>query len=146
MSGACAVDPGALVNRVDKNRRHLARWARREGIDAYRLYDRDMPEFPLAIDRYADWLHVQVFEKRRPISDEQLESSGMRFLLGRIGRPDDIAEAAVWLMSDRAGFVSGHTLVVDGGLTTGSVEGAAPGRGRFATHEPMLREGGRRGL
>jgi len=49
-------------------------------------------------------------------------------------------------MSDRAGFVSGHTLVVDGGFTTGSVEVAAPGRGRFATHEPMLREGGRRGL
>ena len=67
-------------------------------------------------------------------------------LKGRPGLADDIAEAAVWLMSDRAGFVSGHTLVVDGGLTTGSVEGAAPGRGRFATHEPMLREGGRRGL
>ena len=67
-------------------------------------------------------------------------------LKGRPGLADDIAEAAVWLMSDRAGFVSGHTLVVDGGLTTGSVEGASPGRGRFATHGPMLREGGRRGL
>lgn len=67
-------------------------------------------------------------------------------LKGRAGLADDIAEAATWLMSDRAGFVSGHTLVVDGGFTTGSVEGAAPGRGRFATHEPMLREGGRRGL
>ena len=74
MSGACAVDPGALVNRVDKNRRHLARWARREGIDAYRLYDRDMPEFPLAIDRYADWLHVQVFEKKRPLPADDLEN------------------------------------------------------------------------
>ena len=67
-------------------------------------------------------------------------------LKGRAGLADDIAEAATWLMSDRAGFVSGHTLVVDGGFTTGSVEGAAPGRGRFATHQPMLREGGRRGL
>jgi len=65
---------------------------------------------------------------------------------GRAGLADDIAEAATWLMSDRAGFVSGHTLVVDGGLTTGSAEGAAPGHGRFARHEPMLREGGRRGL
>jgi 23S rRNA (cytosine1962-C5)-methyltransferase len=60
----------ALVNRVVKNQRHLTRWARREGLEAYRLYDRDMPEFPLAIDRYADWLHVQVFEQRRPLGDE----------------------------------------------------------------------------
>lgn len=67
-------------------------------------------------------------------------------LRGRPGLASDIAEAAVWLMSDRAGFVSGHTLVVDGGFTTGSVEGAAPGGGRFGSHEPLLREGGRRGL
>ncbi len=67
-------------------------------------------------------------------------------LKGRPGLATDIAEAAVWLMSDRAGFVSGHTLVVDGGFTTGSREGAQPGQGRFASHEPLLREGGRRGL
>jgi len=68
------IDPGALSNRVLKNQRHLARWARREGIEAYRLYDRDMPEFPLAVDRYGDWLHVQVFEKRRPLTAEELEA------------------------------------------------------------------------
>jgi NAD(P)-dependent dehydrogenase (short-subunit alcohol dehydrogenase family) len=67
-------------------------------------------------------------------------------LKGRPGLATDIAEAAVWLMSDRAGFVSGHTLVVDGGFTTGSREGAEPGQGRFASHQPLLREGGRRGL
>jgi 23S rRNA (cytosine1962-C5)-methyltransferase len=69
-------DIGALVNRVQKNRRKLDKWARREGISAYRVYDRDMPEFPLAIDRYADWLHVQVFEKRRPL--EQAEITAIR--------------------------------------------------------------------
>ena len=37
--------------------------------------------------------------------------------LGRIGQPDDIAGAALYLASDAAGFVTGHTLVVDGGLT-----------------------------
>lgn len=67
-------------------------------------------------------------------------------LRGRPGLADDIAQAAVWLASDRAGFVSGHTLVVDGGLTTGSAEGAEPGGGRFGTHQPLLREGGRRGV
>jgi 23S rRNA (cytosine1962-C5)-methyltransferase len=76
MARACAltgvIDIEALANRVAKNQRHLGRWAQREGIEAYRLYDRDLPEFPLAIDRYADWLHIQVFEKRRPFADEQL--------------------------------------------------------------------------
>lgn len=67
------LDPTALLNRVAKNRRQRDRWARREAIEAYRLYDRDMPEFPLAIDRYADWLHVQVFERRRTFSDADLD-------------------------------------------------------------------------
>ena len=35
--------------------------------------------------------------------------------LGRVGRPEEIAEAVVWLASGAAGFVTGATLVVDGG-------------------------------
>lgn len=69
-------DIGVLVNRVIKNQRHLQKWARREGIEAYRLYDRDIPEYPFAIDRYADWLQVQVFERRRPL--EPAEIADMR--------------------------------------------------------------------
>lgn len=41
----------------------------------------------------------------------------------RAGRPNDIAEAALWLASDASSFVTGHALVVDGGLTAGQ-----PGR------------------
>ena len=69
-----ASDPQHLANRVIKNRRTLDKWARREGLDAYRVYDRDMPEFPLAIDRYGDWLHVQVFERRRPLAETELDT------------------------------------------------------------------------
>jgi len=36
--------------------------------------------------------------------------------IGRIGDPQEIANAVVWLLSDKASFVLGHTLVVDGGL------------------------------
>lgn len=47
-------------------------------------------------------------------------------LRGRVGLPEDVANAAVWLASDEAGFVSGTTIMVDGGLTTGSKENLAP--------------------
>jgi len=64
----------ALANRLRKNARHLTRWARREDLEAYRLYDRDIPEFPYAIDRYGEWLHAQLFEGKRPISDADISA------------------------------------------------------------------------
>src|SRR5271155_504822 len=36
--------------------------------------------------------------------------------MGRIGQPEEIADAAVWLLSDEARYVTGHTLPVDGGV------------------------------
>ncbi|MGA8332599.1 MAG: SDR family oxidoreductase, partial [Mycobacterium sp.] len=36
--------------------------------------------------------------------------------MGRIGQPDEVADAVVWLLSDEARFVTGHTLPVDGGV------------------------------
>jgi NAD(P)-dependent dehydrogenase (short-subunit alcohol dehydrogenase family) len=37
--------------------------------------------------------------------------------IGRIGRADEVANAVVWLCSDKASFVTGHSLLVDGGYT-----------------------------
>jgi NAD(P)-dependent dehydrogenase (short-subunit alcohol dehydrogenase family) len=36
---------------------------------------------------------------------------------GRLGTPEEVAEAVIWLASDAASFVTGHSLVVDGGFT-----------------------------
>jgi glucose 1-dehydrogenase len=37
--------------------------------------------------------------------------------LGRMGRPEEIASAVVWAASDEAGYVTGTTIVVDGGIS-----------------------------
>jgi NAD(P)-dependent dehydrogenase (short-subunit alcohol dehydrogenase family) len=80
--------------------------------------------------------------------DEAREAFATRTpLRGRIGEAEDIAHAALWLASDDAGFVSGHILVVDGGLTTGSRENVAPGEhGRWANRRDLVREAGRSGM
>ena len=36
--------------------------------------------------------------------------------IGRVGEPEEVAEAVVWLSSDKASFVVGHTMTIDGGL------------------------------
>jgi NAD(P)-dependent dehydrogenase (short-subunit alcohol dehydrogenase family) len=36
--------------------------------------------------------------------------------IGRLCLPDEVAEAAIWLCSDRSSFVNGHGLAVDGGI------------------------------
>jgi NAD(P)-dependent dehydrogenase (short-subunit alcohol dehydrogenase family) len=48
-----------------------------------------------------------------------------------VGQPEDIANAALFLASDAAAFITGHTLVVDGGATAGpKVSAPKPGRNR----------------
>jgi 23S rRNA G2069 N7-methylase RlmK/C1962 C5-methylase RlmI len=43
--------------------RHLRRWPTKRGITCYRIYDRDIPEVPLAVDRYEDALHIAEYER-----------------------------------------------------------------------------------
>ncbi len=47
-----------FANRLQKNRKKLQKWIDANGIDCYRLYDADMPEYAVAVDVYADWVHV----------------------------------------------------------------------------------------
>ena len=65
-----AVEPAPdLINRLGKNHKHLRRWALREGVDCYRLYDADMPEFALAIDIYEGRVHVQEYAAPKSVDE-----------------------------------------------------------------------------
>lgn len=50
-----------FVNRLKKNVKQLTKWARKEGIDSYRIYDADLPEYNVAIDKYVDYVVVQEY-------------------------------------------------------------------------------------
>ena len=52
-----------LANRLRKRARHLAKWARRENVTCYRVYDCDIPELPLVVDLYEGRLHVSLFAR-----------------------------------------------------------------------------------
>ncbi|WP_437889396.1 bifunctional 23S rRNA (guanine(2069)-N(7))-methyltransferase RlmK/23S rRNA (guanine(2445)-N(2))-methyltransferase RlmL [Phytobacter sp. V91] len=49
------------ANRLRKNVKKLEKWARQEGIECYRLYDADLPDYNVAVDRYSDWVVVQEY-------------------------------------------------------------------------------------
>lgn len=63
----------------------------------------DTPMLRRAIEKYAKG-DASVYASRIP--------------LGRIGRPEEAAEAAVWLCSDESSYVTGNALIVDGGMTS----------------------------
>jgi 3-oxoacyl-[acyl-carrier protein] reductase len=66
---------------------------------------------------------VQLVRKRAPelgISEEAyMASLGGQAALQRVGLPEEVADAIVWLASERASFITGQTLLVDGGLYKG---------------------------
>ncbi len=64
-----------LVNRVKKTARHLGKWAKREHVTCYRVYDRDIPEYPLTIDTYERALVINDY---REFSDEPLDFTPIR--------------------------------------------------------------------
>jgi len=66
------LSPGAeaFANRLRKNLKRLDRWAKRQQVSCLRLYDADLPEYNVAIDRYEKWLHVQEYAPPAKIDTE----------------------------------------------------------------------------
>ena len=58
-------------NRLVKVHRHLGRQAKRMGISCYRVYDHDLPEFPLCIEFYADKLYVAEYKRNHGLTEQE---------------------------------------------------------------------------
>jgi len=55
----------------------------------------------------------------RPWPERVINKLGKLHPMNRIGQPDEVANAVVWLCSDEASFITGHSLVIDGGRIAG---------------------------
>ncbi len=92
---AVSLTPGAqmLANRLKKNLKQLAKWVKKEGINCYRLYDADMPEYSAAIDLYLDeqgrqWAHVQEYVAPKSIDEDK---ANIRFQEIELAVPEALA-------------------------------------------------------
>ncbi|HAB98338.1 MAG TPA: SAM-dependent methyltransferase [Parachlamydiales bacterium] len=77
----------AFLNCIRKNYRHVRKWAKRTSTNCFRIYDRQMHHYPLAIDFYAGRYCIQYFSMHRDYPDppeslvEEVEK-GLHSLLG----------------------------------------------------------------
>ncbi|WP_052378834.1 bifunctional 23S rRNA (guanine(2069)-N(7))-methyltransferase RlmK/23S rRNA (guanine(2445)-N(2))-methyltransferase RlmL [Polycyclovorans algicola] len=65
-----------FANRLQKNAKHLAKWAKRRGVQNYRVYDADLTEYAVAIDVYATperQIHLQEYAPPKSIDTVQAE-------------------------------------------------------------------------
>lgn len=56
-----------FINRLKKNYKHLKKWARKNNISCYRVYDADIPQYAVAIDIYDNWVYVQEYQAPKSI-------------------------------------------------------------------------------
>ena len=72
-----AIYSEAFANRLTKNLKKLEKWAKRENVECYRMYDADLPEYNVAIDRYGEYIIIQEYRAPKEI---ELNKVRRRFL------------------------------------------------------------------
>jgi 23S rRNA (cytosine1962-C5)-methyltransferase len=78
-----------ISNRLQKNLKRCQPWAQKHGIEAYRIYDRDIPEYPFIVDIYGE--HVILSDRREEID----------FSEDKLGHIDDIKNAIRTLINPK---------------------------------------------
>src|SRR3712207_6347885 len=62
-------DAQMFANRLRKNARHYVKWAKARRLTAFRLYDRDIPEFPYVVEWYDGRVHLVEYPRRKALRD-----------------------------------------------------------------------------
>ncbi|MDR1057989.1 MAG: class I SAM-dependent methyltransferase [Treponema sp.] len=104
MNGKLEEQAAMFRGRLLKRYKHLKKWARRSGTDAYRLYDRDIPEIPLVMDLYGDAVSGALYE--RPYEkDEEAEEQWLGAMKAAAAEALGLGEDRIFLKQRRRGAV-----------------------------------------
>ncbi|KTD34512.1 ribosomal RNA large subunit methyltransferase K/L [Legionella moravica] len=69
-----------LLNRLEKNRNHLQKWAKKNDISCYRMYDADLPEYAYAVDIYNDYAVLQEYAAPASIPVQKAEKRSLEVM------------------------------------------------------------------
>ncbi len=92
IEGALCRGADAFLNRIRKNLRTIGKWAKHEGVECFRLYDADLPEYAVAVDLYGGWAHVQEYAPPASVDPKKAEErlhDIMAVLPGALGIESD---------------------------------------------------------
>ncbi len=93
--------------------------ATKAGVIAFaRTWSRELAKYNIRVNAIAPGFIATEMVQKMP--EKVVQSMVSHTPLGRMGKPEDIAEAYVWLASDAASFITGSVLSVDGGLVLGT--------------------------
>jgi 23S rRNA (guanine2445-N2)-methyltransferase / 23S rRNA (guanine2069-N7)-methyltransferase len=70
-----------FTNRISKNIKRSNNWLKKQNTNCYRIYDGDLPEYNVAIDRYADWLVVQEYAAPKDVPESKAKARLHQVLL-----------------------------------------------------------------
>ncbi len=70
-----------FANRLKKNLKRLKSWIKKTDTNCYRIYDADLPDYNVAIDRYDDWLVVQEYAPPKTVSEDKARKRLQEVLL-----------------------------------------------------------------
>ena len=88
-----------FANRLKKNLKKMSKWAKKQNISCYRVYDADLPEYAVAIDLYYSdklWVNVQEYEAPKTIA-EHVANERLAGVLAEIPRVLSIDKSQVFL-------------------------------------------------
>jgi NAD(P)-dependent dehydrogenase (short-subunit alcohol dehydrogenase family) len=104
------------VHGFSAGRRHVHYEATKGGINMFtKALAIELAEHQITVNAIAPGaIEVERYFKTMPSYDPAV--TGKKIPLGRVGYPEDVAPLAVFLAGDQAGYITGETILVDGGL------------------------------